>query len=155
MVRVRCMRDRSRSEKVSAIVADAESICWTKLTGTLARWKVRLHLTVKAICHLTKDARTLEAKIIFENPEWLRLCVDGGEETELEQRSFQQIETAQRCLPSTDSIARSHVSSARSASFKGNSIGLRIHLTEATIDFFAHGGGFSKCPKNFQRAEWS
>src|SRR5579862_1459972 len=86
---------------------------------------------------MQKDARTFKAKVILKCGERRRFGVDVGEDTKLEERNFEQIETPQEGLPAADSVAGGHVARACGAGFERNSVGLCGDFTKAAINLFS------------------
>src|ERR1700722_4736400 len=66
-------------------------------------------LVLEGVSCLEKNACRFDSKVIFKRCKRLRLQVDAGEDAELQNRSFEQVEASQRSLPSADAITRGHI----------------------------------------------
>src|ERR1700756_3607876 len=97
---------------------------------------VSWRLLLKALCDMEEDARAFKAEVILKCGERTRPGIDAGEDAELEQRSFEQIETPQEGLPAADAVAGGHLAQAPRAGFEWNGVGLRGDFAEVAINLF-------------------
>src|ERR1700761_2205572 len=97
---------------------------------------VSCRLLLKALCDMEEDARAFKAKVILKCGERTRPGIDAGEDAELQQRSFEQIETPQEGLPAADAVAGGHLAQAPRAGFERDSVGLRSDFAEVAVNLF-------------------